>query len=402
MRIHFGRFSSPKPIVRLLSPRDLNHILEFRLLQTSRHLPPSTSERDVNPPKSAYVVALLKKNGAPLKLGAAKRFCRLCQGRLFIEREQTTAEQLHLSIQKQKKTEEELNRKLQELQTELALSHELQHKLERKVEYLQNDNVLLENKQKELKATIGCLLQSRDSFLSLYEDSTCEMKRSIEIRDRKLSILSEKMHTHMLLFDSIEKEAVSVKQVVGDVQRLVSEKGDVVAGLKRKLDQVSAFEKEFVEKIWSLENKLRCNKEEIRRKDTIISELEGKLEAAKISNNCQPQIEEISIQLIYYLQKSLSVKEDIIQNLTTEKKGLHFEVRGLEIILLKIQEAVMNMNAEDQKVFSSVLKGQEECPTMSEKENNRSNDMVQESREESPCRDSGQEAAENTGFLLTS
>lgn len=59
------------------------------------------------------------------------------------------------------------------------------------------------------------------------QDSTCEMKRSIETRDRKLSILSQKINAHILLFDSIEKEASSVKQVVNNVQRLVSEKEEV-------------------------------------------------------------------------------------------------------------------------------------------------------------------------------
>ena len=53
------------------------------------------------------------------------------------------------------------------------------------------------------------------------------MKRSIETRDRKLSILSQKINAHILLFDSIEKEASSVKQVVNNVQRLVSEKEEV-------------------------------------------------------------------------------------------------------------------------------------------------------------------------------
>lgn len=49
------------------------------------------------------------------------------------------------------------------------------------------------------------------------------------------------------------------------------------------------------EKICSLENKLKSDKEQIRRKDTIISELEVKLEEARMSNKYQPQTEDISI-----------------------------------------------------------------------------------------------------------
>ncbi|XP_026443671.1 mitotic spindle assembly checkpoint protein MAD1-like [Papaver somniferum] len=308
------------------------------------------------------------------------------------EREQSTKEYHQISIQKHKKTEEEFSRKINELQKELSSSQELQRRLETQVQYLQNENVLLDNRQKELKATIDCLLQSRDSFLSLYEDSTCEMRRSIEVRDKKLSVLSEKIQTHSSLFESIEKESISTKQVVDNVQRLISDKEDVVAGLKRKLDQVSSFEKDFVEKICLLEKKLRSNNEELRRKDTVIFELKEKVEAATTSNYCQPQIEE--------LQKSLSMKEGIIQNLNTEKKALFFEARALEIILQKIQEAVIHMNAEDQKVYLSVVNAQEECPTMSEERNDRSNGMVQESKEGSPASNTGQGATENTGSPL--
>lgn len=59
------------------------------------------------------------------------------------------------------------------------------------------------------------------------QESTCEMKRSIETRDRKLTVLSEKIKSHLLLFDSIVKEAFCIKQVVDDVQCLVSEKEEV-------------------------------------------------------------------------------------------------------------------------------------------------------------------------------
>lgn len=59
------------------------------------------------------------------------------------------------------------------------------------------------------------------------QESTSDMKRSIKIRDRKLSVLSEKINSHLSLFDSIEKEALFVKQVVDNVQSLTAEKEDV-------------------------------------------------------------------------------------------------------------------------------------------------------------------------------
>lgn len=49
------------------------------------------------------------------------------------------------------------------------------------------------------------------------------------------------------------------------------------------------------EKISDLQNKRKNDKDELRRKDRIISELDAHLEAARTSNNHQNQIQEISI-----------------------------------------------------------------------------------------------------------
>ncbi|KAM1859359.1 hypothetical protein ACFX13_011678 [Malus domestica] len=277
------------------------------------------------------------------------------------ERERSAAEQLRLLIQKQKQTEEECGRKLQELLAELASSNELRQKLEREVSYLQSDNSMLENRQRELKGTIHNLLQSRENFVNAYQESTCEMKRSIQCGDRKLAFLSEKIKSHLLLFDSIEKEAILVKKVVDNVQRVVSEKEEVVAGLKSKLDTVSTFEKVFIEKISDLENKLKNYEDETRRKDKAISELEAQMEAAKIF---------------------ISAKDAVIQNLISEKQALHFEVGSLGIILRRIQDTVKSMNEEDKGVFSSILEHQGGCNMILTKEDNRTEDAVQKYTQE--------------------
>ncbi|XP_058008810.1 uncharacterized protein LOC110643967 isoform X1 [Hevea brasiliensis] len=278
------------------------------------------------------------------------------------ERERSATEQCHILIQKQKQSEEEYGRKLQDLQAELASSNELRNKLERKVSYLQDDNALLENRQKEMQGTIQTLLQSRESFVHAYEESTCEMKRAIEARDRKLGLLSEKLDSHLSLFDCIEKETFSIKHVVDTVQLLVLEKEEVVAGLRSKMDKVSVFEEVFVEKVHDLENKLKNNEDELQRKGKIISDLEGQLEAANIRNNCQTQIEE--------LQKNLLAKDAVIQNLISEKEALHCEVGNLAVILQKVKETVKNMDEEDKKALSSALKCQDDCGTVRTNEDN--------------------------------
>ncbi|XP_060669256.1 protein CROWDED NUCLEI 2 [Ziziphus jujuba] len=310
-----------------------------------------------------------------LKLSKFKLQLRtlVAQVRQLRERDLSAAEQLHHSVQKQKQTEEEYGRKLQELQEELASSHEMRQKLERKVSHLENDNALLENKQKELKATIQNLLQSREYFVNAYEESTSDMKRSIETGNRKLSFLSEKIKSHLLLFDSIEKEALSIKQLVDNIQHLVSEKDEVVAGLKGKLDVVTEFEKIFIEKICDLEKKLELEEEETQRKNKVISELEAQLEGAKLSSICQTQIDE--------LQKILSVKDEVIQNLISEKEALHSEVGSMGIILEKIQRIVTCMNEEDKGRFSLLLEHQKGRNTVVTKGDNRIRDAAQNSTE---------------------
>uniref|UniRef100_M4DTU3 Uncharacterized protein n=1 Tax=Brassica campestris TaxID=3711 RepID=M4DTU3_BRACM len=199
------------------------------------------------------------------------------------ERERSVTDHSNLINQKQKQTEEECSRKVHELESELASSRETQEALERKVSYLQNDYSLLENKQSELKNTIQNLLQSRESFLNAYQESFSEMRCSVEARDRKIAILHQKITSHLALFDSIEKEASAIKNVIQEVQGLVDQKEDP------------------------------------------------------------------------YFQKTLKVKDLVVENLVSEKEALYSEVRSLEMILLRIQESVTLMTEEDRRVFTSIL-----------------------------------------------
>ncbi|KAJ8424821.1 hypothetical protein Cgig2_013016 [Carnegiea gigantea] len=331
------------------------------------------------------------------------------------ERERSTSEQLHLSIQKQKQSEEEFGTKLKELEAELASSIELRQKLERKVNYLQNDNLLLENKQKELNATVQGLLQSREHFVNAYEDSTCNLKRSIETRDRKLRVFSEKLSSHLLLFNSIEKEALSVKQVVDNVRHLICDKEELgmylFSGLKRKLDRVSEVERTETQfraifptgKISDMEIQFGKCKHEIKMKDRFISELEAKIEAENIVNKNRTQMEEISFPFVQLSSlwilsllpvigvRALSMKEAVIQNLISEKQvhslhclslfllnflvslssclnsmtlsskikqALDSEVKSLEAILKKIQHVFRDMS-EDEKAFQFQVESKE-------------------------------------------
>nr|GME21526.1 cingulin isoform X2 [Ipomoea batatas] len=283
------------------------------------------------------------------------------------ERERNASDQLQLMAQKQKQTEEEFNRNLAGLSKELSLSNEIRQKLDREVRCLQNENDLLEIQQKELKGTINSILESRESFIKAYEDSTCEMRRAIEVRDRKIEVLSEKLKANSMLFDSIEKEASSIKQIVEDTRNVLSAREEV---------GILPYIILFAERINNLESELRNKELELRKRDMAILGLKLQVEAADVKREFQPKIEEISIQA-----QDMSVKELIIQNLTSENKELHFEVASLGVVMKKIQDALSRMNEEDRKTFTIVLECQEEYVASEKGEALRAEDEVQNGEE---------------------
>ncbi|OMO55017.1 hypothetical protein COLO4_36239 [Corchorus olitorius] len=216
----------------------------------------------------------------------------LAEFRDLRDRECSASEQIHLLIQKQKQTEEEYNRRLQELRAELDACNESQQKLERKVNYLQNDNVLLENKQKELQGTIQSLLQSKESFVNAYQESTCEMKWAIEARDRKLALLSEKVNSHLLLFDSIEKEAFSIKQIVDHVKRIktISAKDTVIQNLVSEKEALHFEVRSLSSMIQRIQNVVANRNEEDRRVISLM--LDDKEECKMITQKADEWIQD--------------------------------------------------------------------------------------------------------------
>ncbi|XP_027154195.1 CDK5 regulatory subunit-associated protein 2 [Coffea eugenioides] len=305
------------------------------------------------------------------------------------DREISANDQVRVLTQKQKQRDEVFSKKLTALQAELSLSNDIRQKLEKKVSCLESENGLLESKQQELVETISSLLQSKQSFFQVYEDSFGEMKRAMEDRDKKIAVLSEKIKAHSLLFDTIEKEANSIKQVVSNAENALKEREEVVVGLKRKFDEASTWETLFLETINNLERKLRDD-DELKRKDKIILDLEAQIEAAKSTYDFQPRVDE--------LQNALAAKEIIIQNLILEKQALHFEVRNLGFTMKKIQDAVSGMDEENRKSFSSILYEAEECVT---NESNEVKGLGDVQEEEDGCHQntSAVGAVENSGFF---
>ncbi|ERM96839.1 hypothetical protein AMTR_s00128p00103170 [Amborella trichopoda] len=62
-----------------------------------------------------------------------------------------------------------------------------------------------------------------DAFRVFLLESTCALKQSIEMGDRKKEFSARRFHHQSLLFDSIKKETADNKQVVDSMHRLVSE-----------------------------------------------------------------------------------------------------------------------------------------------------------------------------------
>ncbi|XP_042387101.1 forkhead-associated domain-containing protein 1-like isoform X2 [Zingiber officinale] len=238
----------------------------------------------------------------------------IAQTRGVREGERAVREELQLSIQRREQIEAEYTKRLQDLPARIV-SLEESH----------------------------CRLDSKDS--------TYQLKRSIQKRDKKLVILTEKMDAQFQLFDSIEKEAAAVKQAVNTVEDIVNGKEQEVSRLKRKVDQITTLGKDFVERILYLEKKLSNHQLELRRKDADIINLNEKLEAEKLSRKFQPQIEE--------LQTTLLVKDELIQRLTMEKQKLHLQLGKMEVVLRKIQDPVLKLISQDQEMLLPALGSQE-------------------------------------------
>lgn len=125
----------------------------------------------------------------------------------------------------------------------------------------------------------------------------------------------------------------------------------------------------FAERIHDLENRLKNDEYQFQRKNKTISELESQFEAAKISDCNRAQIVE--------LQKTISAKDAVIQNLVSEKKALHFEVRNLANMIQKIQHAVANMKEEDRRAVTLMLESKE-CKMTTQKEDTRIEDTIRQ------------------------
>ncbi|KAL9665819.1 hypothetical protein QQ045_000140 [Rhodiola kirilowii] len=191
------------------------------------------------------------------------------------ERERSATEQLNIQLQKQKQSEEEFSWRIQQLEAEIGALVETRQKLERKVDYLQKDNTLLENKQKELKGAINNLLQSRECFVNTYEEAFSVQ----QVVDKVQQTVSEKENIGMKLYRSCF---------------FISCPASIMAELRRKMEKVSSFEELFEEKISVLESKTRDQGKELQTKNKAIMELSAQLEAEKTRKNHNSEIEEIS------------------------------------------------------------------------------------------------------------
>ncbi|PAN47372.1 hypothetical protein PAHAL_9G253100 [Panicum hallii] len=265
--------------------------------------------------------------------------------RLLRERERGAREELRDAGQRWEEAQEEHRREARELRSEVAARDDALRKLEAKIKFLENENELLEKNENNLKESMEVLLQSREAFIKHYEDSTCSMQWTIQMKDKQIAVISEKLNSHLVLFSSIEKEVSAVKQVLGDVHCLVGEKENVVADLKDKVQRISVLEKDVVEKLTFLESKISAYQHELRSRARIIYELKDRLQAEKLNNSFQPQLEEIS--------KALLVKDDIIERLTSEKQAMHVELHNMEIALQRFQDLFSSIGHERMKSFSA-------------------------------------------------
>ncbi|XP_044434068.1 uncharacterized protein [Triticum aestivum] len=270
--------------------------------------------------------------------------------RLTRERERAAREELHASSERWKAAEEERRREARELRAESAARDDALQRLESRVKCLENENELLERNEKDLKENIERLLQSREAFMR-QQDSACSLQWTIQMRDKQITVISEKLNSHLALFNSVGKEVAAVKQILGDVECLVGEKENVVSDLKCKVQRISVLEKDFVEKLSFLGDKISSYQLELRNRARIIYGLKEQLDAEKLKNNFHPQLEE--------LKKSLLVKDEIIERLISDKQEMLVELHNMETALQKFQDIFSRLGHEEIKSSLPVSESQD-------------------------------------------
>ncbi|KAM0872337.1 hypothetical protein ACQ4PT_038778 [Festuca glaucescens] len=234
--------------------------------------------------------------------------------RLTRERERAAREELHASSQRWKEAEEEHRREARELRAEVAARDDALRRLESR-------------------------------------DSACSLQWTIQMKDKQIAVISEKLNSHLALFNSVGKEVAAITQVLGDMECLVGEKENVVSELKGKVQRISVLEKDFVEKLCFLGDKITSYQLELRNRARIIYELKEQLDAEKLNNKFHPQLEE--------LKKSLLVKDEIIERLTSDKQAMLKELHNMEIALGKFQDIFSSIGHEEVKSSSPVSECQD-------------------------------------------
>ncbi|XP_066341928.1 uncharacterized protein [Miscanthus floridulus] len=270
--------------------------------------------------------------------------------RLLRERERGAREELRDAGQRWEAAAEEHRREARELRAEVAARDDSIRRLEARIKCLESENELLEKNENNLKESMEVLLQSREAFIKHYEDSTCSMQWTIQMKDKQIAVISEKLNSHLVLFSSVEKEVDAMKQVLGDVHCLVGEKENVVADLKDKVQRISVLEKDFVERLNFLESKISAYQLELCSRARIIYELKNRLEAEKLNNVFQSDLEE--------LKKTLLVKDEIIERLTSENQAMRLELHNMENALQKFQDLFSSIGNERMKIFSAISESQ--------------------------------------------
>ena len=59
------------------------------------------------------------------------------------------------------------------------------------------------------------------------QDSACSLQWTVQMKDKQIAVISEKLNSHLALFNSVGKEVAAVTQVLGDMKCLVGEKENV-------------------------------------------------------------------------------------------------------------------------------------------------------------------------------
>ncbi|KAH7441974.1 hypothetical protein KP509_03G064600 [Ceratopteris richardii] len=279
--------------------------------------------------------------------------------KMLKEKEVSTRQDFQILMEKHKQLEAAHCEEVSALHAEIEAGNKARINLEAELHDLRQEISLkckkIENMEDEMKALLDARCQLTEDLKVINHNLECKLEEQVH----ELLILKEKHSRQSALVDAIEKEALSVRQVVEDTNACIQQKEEEVLSFKKSLIKVLGYEGTLLKKLEELEQQLKAVSIELAKKNGLIIMLEGKLEA--IAND--PLIESEKSTL----KQNLEAKENLISKLRREKEVLLDSLNNQDAIIKRFQTTIIQQNQSVSKYQREIIKLHEDVDILKDK-----------------------------------